>query len=99
MSGRPIISSVIINCLLLSLFSAELRTQPLSEDRCAEIPLNHLRALQTIISISYIRDASQLADAETKHTGSLNILSKFMISGQFNVSFVGRGQMNAMRIN
>ena len=58
-----------------SLYTAILRIQPRSEDRCAKIILNYLRDLQSLLRISYIDAPTNLAEVETKHTGPLNILS------------------------
>ena len=95
------------NCLFLpilltdsgSLYTAILRIQPRSEDRCAKIILNYLRDLQSLLRISYIDAPANLADVETKHAGSLDILAKFLISGMFTLSFVGRRKIGEMKMS
>ena len=82
-----------------SLYTAILRIQPRSEDKCAKIILNYLRDLQALLRISYIDATTNLADVETKHAGSLDILAKFLFSGLFTLSFVGGRQVGEMGKN
>ena len=97
--GRP--NRILFEPILLidsrSLFTAILRIQPRSDDKCAKITPKHLRDLQTLLRISYIDAPANLADTETKHAGSLDILARFMTTGQFDVSFVGRRKMNEVK--
>ena len=65
-----------------SLYTAILRTHPRSEDKCAKIVINHLRDLQTLLRISHIDATTNLADLDTKHAGSLDILAKFTMAGE-----------------
>ena len=93
----PALSEPILLIDSCSLFTAVLRIQPRSDDKCAKITPNHLRDLQKLLRISYIDAPTNLADAETKHGGSSDILSKFMIAGRFDVSFVGRRHVGEMK--
>lgn len=90
--SRPILS--IDAC---SRYTAILRVQPRSGDKCAKITLNYLRDLQILLLISYIDVPTNLADVEPKHAGSLDVLAKFTIAGKFNVSFVGSRQAKEMK--
>ena len=73
-----------------SLFSAILRIQPRSLDKCAKLVMNQLRDMQTLMDISFIDATCNLGDIETKHAGSLGILSLFFSTGKFVISFLGR---------
>ena len=84
--SRPLLSVV-----FCSLFSEILRIAPHSEDKCANMLLNHLRDLQALTTTSYIDDPTNLADTETKHAGSRPIIARFLIAGKFSMSFVRSG--------
>ena len=73
-----------------SLFSAILRIQPRSQDKCAKLVMNQLRDLQSLIDMSFVDNSCNLGDMETKHAGSLNILTEFFATGKFIISFLGR---------
>ena len=73
-----------------SLYSSILRIQPRSQDKCAKLILNQIRDLQTVLDISFVDNTCNLGDVETKHAGSLGILSLFLSSGHFHISFLGR---------
>ena len=82
---RPL---VLTDCC--SLYSAILRIQPRSQDKCAKLILNQLRDLQTVLDISFVDNSCNLGDVETKHAVSLGILTLFMTDGHFQISFLGR---------
>ena len=73
-----------------SLFSAILRMQPQSQDKCAKLLMNQLRDLQSLIDMSFVDNTCNLGDMETKHAASLNILTLFFATGKFIISFLGR---------
>ena len=73
-----------------SLFSAILRIQPRSLDKCAKITMNQLRDMQEMLDISFVDATCNLGDIETKHAGSLSLLSRFFGAGRFVISFLGR---------
>ena len=73
-----------------SLFSAILRLQPKSQDKCAKLIMNQLRDLQSLLDVSFIDNSCNLGDIETKHAGSLTILTRFFSTGLFDISFLGR---------
>ena len=73
-----------------SLFSSILRMQPNAQERCSRIIMAHLRDLQSLLSISFADASTNLGDVGTKHGGNNNILQKFMKTGRFTISFVGR---------
>ena len=86
-------SSLLYRPLLLtdcccSLYSAILRIQPRSQDKCAKLLLNQLRDLQTVLDASFVDNPCNLGDVETKHAGSLGILATFLTSGHFRISFL-----------
>lgn len=80
-----------------SRFRAILRVHPRSGDLCAKLLLNHLRDLRQLITISLIDSSTNLGAVETNRAGSLAILSKFMLSGMFNLSPVGRNKVNVAK--
>ena len=73
-----------------SLFSSILRLQPNSQERCSRIIMAHLRDLQSLLTISFADASVNLSDVGAKHGGNNNILRKFLKTGRFIISFVGR---------
>ena len=82
-----------------SMFSSILRMQPNAQERCSRIILAHLRDLQSLLSISFIDATVNLGDVQTKHGGNNTILHKFMTTGRFEISFVGRKARDSARKN
>ena len=73
-----------------SLYSAILRLQPKTVERCTRITLAFLRDSLEIVAFSYIDATVNIGDVGTKHAGSLGILDHFLDTGRFTLSFVGR---------
>ena len=75
-----------------SLFSCVLKLQTNAQERCSGILISYLRDLQSLIAFSFIDDGTNLGDVNTKHAGSLSLLSDFFRAGKFILSFIGRQQ-------
>ena len=80
-----------------SLYSAIMRIQPRPQDRCDKLILNHIRGLRRCLDLSFADNACNLCDVETKHEGSLGILSHFMSTGVFGISSWGERHERAAR--
>ena len=68
-----------------SLFRAILRIQPKSTDSCAKLILNQLRDFRHCLHLPSADNTCSLGDVETKHDGSMGILSHFMATGPFEI--------------
>ena len=73
-----------------SLFSSVIRLQPCTQERCSRILIAYIRDLQSLYTFSFIDSGTNLGDINTKHAGSLTILSDFFATGKFTLSFIGR---------
>ena len=73
-----------------SFYSATLRLQPKTVERCTRITLAFLRDAMDIIAFSFIDATVNLGDVWAKHAGNLGILDKFLNTNRFTLSFVGR---------
>lgn len=80
----------VLRCGCCCRFSAVVRIQPRHEDRCAKLPMRHLRDLQALLAISRIGTPTNFRGVETKNAGRMSELSRFMIPCDFDLSFVGR---------
>ena len=99
--GRPLMT--LFRYLLLtdscSLFSAILRIQHRPQDKCAKLAMGRLRALQTLIDLSYVDNSYKSGDIETKNAGSLNITTQYSGAGRCAKSYRGRMAPKALGIH
>ena len=79
-----------------SLYSAILRLQPKTVERCTRITLAFLRDALDIIAFSYIDATVNIGDVGTRHAGNLGILDQFLKTGRFTLSFAGRKKRQEM---
>ena len=80
--------SILTDCCSLS--SSAIRLQPCSQERRSRILTAYLRALQSLISSSFIDGGAKLGDVITKHAGSLTLLADFFWPGKFILSSMVR---------
>ena len=58
--------------------------------KCADLIMNQLRGLRTLIGLSFVYNSCNLGDIETNRDGSLNILTRFFSTGLIAISLLGR---------
>ena len=94
--NRPMFKPLVLtDCC--SLFRCVIKSQPSTLERCSRVFVSYLRDTQSMITFSIIDSDTNLGDVNTKHDGSLALLSGFFKSGCFALSFIGRKQSKSNR--
>ena len=82
-----------------SLFSAILRLQPTSQDKRDKRVMNQLRDLHSLIAVAFVDSTRDLGYIETKHDGSLTILTRLPSKGIFSTPLLERNAQMMLQRN
>ena len=71
---------------------------PRPQCKCAKLIPNQLRDLQVALNLAFVDNSCNLGDVEAKHAVSIGILTKFLASAYFKISFLGRKARKQLKI-